>query len=60
MTVIKNSLESWRPRVKIRVDQAAPVTGTIYAYLLPPALSCYIFRAIAHVCTLKIAKDWLK
>jgi hypothetical protein len=41
------------------VKQTTPVTGTVQAYLLSPALILCLFKAKAHVCTLKMAEDGL-
>jgi hypothetical protein len=40
-------------------NQAIPVIGTVYAYLLSPALILCLFKAKAHVYTPKMAEDEL-
>jgi hypothetical protein len=41
------------------VNQATPVTGTVYTYLLLLPLILCLFKAKAHVCTPKMGADGL-
>jgi hypothetical protein len=53
----KISGTSPRARTDIMTNQNTPVTGTVYAYLCPPVLC--LLKPITHVCTIKMAEDWL-